>query len=413
MDRFMDRSMTGATNATDATGAIGFVFPTRDRPSDLARTLDALGRLRVPEHSGVLVIDNNSASPAVTPSRLPNGLFVSLIRLDFNAGAAGRNLAIQHLDLASEHDWLVLLDDDSAPSPGTDLAAILESQPPDVAAVTADIHLPNQNRRESGGLPEVPIGCGVAIRAAVFAEIGGYDESFGYYAEEYDLAAKLIAAGHRVAFDHRFRVEHRKADAGRDMNLILARLIRNNGWVMQRWAPERELELELEHLRTRYRAIAEKENAVAGFERGLAELERTIADQPRTPLTPAHWDRFTGLTAARRALAREMVRQPFDRCAITHAGKNERVIRRALAELTIEVVADDGAVPLVIGTMSPGPMLDALDALDALDTLGATNQRVIAPWPEAVTESAAPARSASPVIGVLGSPRSHRAARAT
>jgi hypothetical protein len=43
-------------------------------------------------------------------------------------------------------------------------------------------------------------------------------------------------------------------------------------------------------------------------------------------------------------------------------GKNEWLVRQALAERGIAILPDaDHADALVIGTLSPGPMLDALD----------------------------------------------------
>ena len=61
--------------------------------------------------------------------------------------------------------------------------------------------------------------------------------------------------------------------------------------------------------------------------------------------------------------------------AIVAAGKNEWAVRQALHELGIEVVergAGEGA--LVIGTLSPGPLLDAIES-----TRGEAIP-VVAPW---------------------------------
>ena len=381
---------------------IGYALPTRDRPGELERTLDLLGTLR-DDAGPVVVIDNASNPPARTPRRLANNQPVERIRLGHNEGAAARNRAIEALDT----DWIVMLDDDSAPDPDRPLAPRLENHPPDTAAIMADIHLPAAHgygpRRESGGLPEVFVGCGVAIRRDALLRTGGYDPAFGFYAEEYDLAARLIAAGYRVGFEPRWRVEHRKTAHGRDMDTILARLVRNNGWVMARWAPSDALDAELERVRARYRHIAEKEHARSGYRRGLAELERTLNDQPRTPLTRAHWDRFTGRAAADDAIALALRAEPFDRAAMIARGKNDHIVRAALVSRGIEIVEDDNTCPLVIATLSPGPMLDSLDMLDALDECKDSGRRVIAPWavgPRAVaprpcatvTRSAAQAR---------------------
>lgn len=357
---------------------IGYVIPTRDRPAELARTLAALGSLpgaRAGDH--VVIADNASVSPVRAPARLANGIGVRVIRLGENAGAAARNTAAA----ASDAEWVVMLDDDSAPI-GAAPHAVLERQPADVAAVMADIFLPSAGdgvpRRESGGLPEVPVGCGVALRRGVFVGLGGYDAAFGYYAEEYDLAARLLLAGMRVAFEPGFCVLHRKVSAARDMNVILGRLVRNNGWVAARYAPDDEVDARLAEVRDRYAAIARKENATEGYAAGLAELERTLAAQRRTPMPRGLWDRFTGLSAARGAVRAEAARRGISSAALVLRGKHDWAVAQALREAGVEPTR---GVPgpcdtLVVATLSPGPMRDGVSLL------GATGRRVLAPWTE-------------------------------
>ena len=359
---------------------ITFVLATRDRPAELAQTLAAIAELPNPagQPHELVVVDNASAEPVRCPEELTGGVRVRVIRNETNEGAAGRNVGVR--SASSDSEWVILLDDDSAPIDDGYLEALGE-QPEDVAAVTADITLPDGSR-ERGGLPEVPVGCGVAVRRWAFLAAGGYDHAFGFYAEEYDLSARLLLADRRVVFDPRFRVLHRKTSAGRDMDLILGRLVRNNGWVLQRFCPDDELEARLAENETRYREIAARENATGGFERGLAELRETIGGQARLPMGPALWDRFTGLAAARDAIGAALEGEPFERARIVEPGKNEWAVRTALGELGVKVVDGDGAgdAARVIGTMSPGPMFDAAERL--------ANEpgRVILPWrPSAAT----------------------------
>lgn len=360
---------------TDPT--VCFVVPTRDRPDDLGRTLAGVGRLDV--RGEVLVIDNGSRTPPLVPRSLPNGLDVSLDLLAFNEGAASRNRVIGRTDA----DWVVMLDDDSHPVGGGLLDA-LRGAPDHAGAVSADIRLPNAGTREMGGLPEVFIGCGVAIRREVFERLGGYDASFGYYAEEYDLSARLLLDGYSVRFDPRFRVEHFKSLGGRDMGLIVERLVRNNAWVMQRYAPEPERRAQIRETRRRCRSIAEREGALAGYARGLIELRRTIGVQARRAMPRALFDRFTGLAAAREALRRAHDESAFASACVVEPGKNAWCVERALDELGVRRVERDDAEAWVIGTMSPGPMLDTADRLGG----GGTGRRVIAPWVGAGTRQA-------------------------
>jgi hypothetical protein len=364
---------------------ITYILPTRDRPERLALTLAALGKLKghpvTSSHDPgeVLIVDNASKFPATAPEKLVNGLRCRVIHRATNEGAASRNTAVGGADARSE--WVVMLDDDSYPC-DTGFIRRLGKAPADVAAVSADIYLPGMSRRESGGLPEVFVGCGVAIRRQVFLELGGYDAAFNYYAEEYDLAARMILAGYRIAFDPWFRVEHHKVALNRDMNTIMARLVRNNGWVMQRYAPEEMRRGQIREQRRRYRQISVKENGVRGFGEGLQELRRTIRGQKRTPMTRGQFDRFTGLAYAREALQAAYAQKAFRTVQLVEEGKNGWVVRKALGELGVQVVdaAAGGSVDvLVVGTMSPGPMLDAFERRTLLNPAG-SRERVIAPW---------------------------------
>ncbi|MFM7134509.1 MAG: glycosyltransferase family 2 protein [Planctomycetota bacterium] len=277
---------------------VSFVLPTRGRPAELARTLAALGALPAACAAEVVVADNAGEPPALVPSALANGWPVRLIRRSTNEGAAARNACAHD----AEGAWLVMLDDDSHPLDLGFVGAIRDAEP-EIAAIAGEILLPS-GLHEQGGLPEVLVGCGAAIRRDDFLACGGYDAAFGFYVEEYDLCARLIAAGRRIAFDPRLRVLHEKTGTNRDMDLVLERLVRNNGWTIARHAPDGVRAAALESCVERYRSIAAKEGALAGFARGLAELEATLGAQRRTPLDDARWLRFTGESAARDGLAR-------------------------------------------------------------------------------------------------------------
>src|SRR6185295_2709719 len=137
--------------------------------------------------------------------------------------------------------------------------------------------------------------------------------------------------------------------------------------------------------RTRYRQVSIKENALKGFAAGLVELRRTIRAQKRTPLTRQLFDRFTGLAYAREALQSAFNQKPFRTVQLVDEGKNGWVVRKALAELGVAVqdsglrTKDSGPDCLVIGTMSPGPMLDSFERRTLLSPAG-SHQRILAPW---------------------------------
>jgi len=359
------------------------IIPTRDRPEQLALTLSAVGRLdgaaigRALGDAEVVVVDNASRYPPQPPARLANGMPARMIQAGENEGAGSRNRAARaaRSEGSDADHWLLMLDDDSAPV-DAGFAQVLADAPSDVAAVGAEVAL-GEGSREAGGLPEVFVGCGAAIRRRMFLDAGGYDGSFGYYAEEYDLCARLILAGWRIAYDRRFRVLHRKAAEGRDMDLILQRLVRNNCWVEQRYSPGEVRDRALLRTMDRYFEIADRENASAGFERGVAELVDSLAKQPRREMTQDLYDRFTGAAACRAWLPGLLEKMRVSRVAIVDEGKNSWVIRAVLAESGVREVELRGAPEaLVIGTLSPGPMADAIER-----RMRATGgPPVLAPW---------------------------------
>lgn len=385
--------------AVPARTPFAYVVPTRDRAAMLDTMLRRLGGL--PRHDAeVVLVDNASATPVsdllrdglggAIGGQLANGLQVHVVRSQTNIGAAARNLGAQASDPVCA--WLVMLDDDSWPR-DLEFQRALDACPPDVGAIAGEIFLHGPDsllpRREAGGLPEVFTGCGAIIRRTAMLPreqggLGGYDPSFGFYAEEYDLSARMMLAGLRVMTDRRARFEHAKTPHGRNMDLILSRLVRNNGWVMQRYAPAGVRRAELRRVVTRYAEIARKEAAETGYREGLGELLRSVRAQARTPLSARQWDRFTGKSACRRWLlgawaggvAELGVATGFSSAAIVDEGKNAHVVREVLEEMGVRIVAQEREADVrVIGTLSPGPMWDALGR-----RIGARESGVLPAW---------------------------------
>lgn len=345
---------------------ISYVLPTRNRPTILAETLRALATL--PRHDAELIIVDNASDVSVdAPPRLENGVPIEVLRLPDNRSSAARNAGCERAAAraggrAHDDHWIVMLDDDSSPA-SLEFLPVLGAAPTSTAVVAAEVVLDNadgKRRHEAGGLPEVFIGCGAAIRATVFVELGGYDPAFDYYAEEYDFCARVLLAGMRVQYDRRFIVSHRKVSAGRDMHRIIGNLARNNGLVMARYAPDAIRGQMIEEQVARYGRIAAKENAAAGYERGVRELRERLPHQPRTPLPEQTWKRFSGYAAVAQHLQDCEARPSWGTVAIVEQGKHADVLEQALRDAAIPVTSDaEVADTLVVGTLSPGPMLDA------------------------------------------------------
>lgn len=374
---------------------ICFVIPTRNRPVCLADTMRHLGLLDISSPQGergphyeVIVLDNASAEPVIGfPQRLANGIPVRVVRLNKNLGAAARNIAARGTDAR----WLCMLDDDSYPL-STGFLDAVERCPEDVIAVGAQIVLPD-GAHEDGGLPEVFVGCGVLIRRDRFVELGGYDGTFEYYAEEYDFCARAIAAGWRIVHDARFNVCHRKVAMGRDMNRILHLLVRNNGWVIQRYVPDALVETEMSAMLDRYRTIAKRESASTGYDAGRRELSDSLGTQSRDCVHNARqYARFTGRAAVEDYLPNALRSCGAESVELTACGKGEQIISSVIESAGVEIVAprhDRALRTQVIGTLSPGPIANALATLARpgkvcggdCEEFGQKVRPLIPPWP--------------------------------
>ena len=334
---------------------VSAVIPTRDRAADLARTLTALGRAGEGVRGEVVIADNGSRGGAAAPGTLSCGWPVRVIVLGENRGAAARNAAAE----AARGQWLLMLDDDSAPArPGW--AACLADAAPGTAAIGGDIRL-TDGKREAGGLPEVFVGCGALVRRAAFLETGGYDASFGYYGEETDLCARLIASGWRITHDARLRVVHRRSERGRDIGTIVERLARNECLTVHRYAPGAHRQEWIDRTAARRRTVAEREGVIGSYEQGMAAFREAEESEPRTPLGEAAWDRLTGRAFVRRWIAERLAsgKRAAVRMPAGAPGKHAFVIEEEL-ELagSLEPEAENADV-IVAGTLAPGLAIDA------------------------------------------------------
>ena len=144
------------------------------------------------------------------------------------------------------------------------------------------------------------------------------------------------------------------------MDRILRRLVRNNGVVIHRYAPDGERDWLLEQTLVRYRSIAEKERATQGYEVGARELTEALDRERRTPMDEARWRRFTGEAAARSGADRLAASPTVGPVWVGARGKHDWAIERALRAAGIETVdRADRAGTIVVGTLSPGPAIDA------------------------------------------------------
>jgi GT2 family glycosyltransferase len=189
----------------------------------------------------IIVCDNGSADGSAdhVAAHWPQ---LTLIRLATNIGVAGFNRAAA---LATA-DIILILDDDAWPDPESLYAALnhLRSTPS-----LGGIML--HRRHPATGNPEWPpdglslsgihtdwpdFGCANLVRRECWQCVGGYEEAFFLYRNDTDLALKLKAAGHDVAFNPAWLAWHDSVIASVKSIRWLHLSTRNWIWMSRRHA---------------------------------------------------------------------------------------------------------------------------------------------------------------------------------
>ena len=190
---------------------VSVVMITRNRRDQVLRTLPELAAL--PGRPPVVVVDNGSTddTPDTVERTFPD---VCVVRLDRNAGSAGRNIGVR----AVTTPYVAFADDDSwwAPDALTRASALLDANPR-LAVVAARVLVgPNlmidptclaMARTPLYTAPGEPgrtvlgfIACGAIVRVDAFLEVGGFAGMLGVGGEEQLLAVDLATAGWRLAY---------------------------------------------------------------------------------------------------------------------------------------------------------------------------------------------------------------------
>jgi GT2 family glycosyltransferase len=190
---------------------IGIVVASRNRRELLLRTVAR--HLALSEHPRVVVVDN--ASTDGTAHALACAFAgVEVIRLERNAGGAGRNIGVS----ACETPYVALTDDDAWWEPGAlPRAADLLDANPRLALIQARVLVGADERDDptcvemaasplaaGAGQPGHPlvsfVACAVVIRRAAFLAVGGFRERLAVGGEEELVGWDMAAAGWQLSY---------------------------------------------------------------------------------------------------------------------------------------------------------------------------------------------------------------------
>jgi GT2 family glycosyltransferase len=234
---------------------LSVVIPVLNASRTLPRTLAALAAL-VPAPDEIVFVDNGSTDD--TPARLQAyaasaATKVVVLREPRRGASVARNTGAR----AATGDVVVFTDADCCPRPDwlaalrapfTDAAAgavagRLASTPPRGIVETFSslftLQAPATPARHTrwtpwaGGFPTANF----AVRRDRLAAVGGFDESVAIYGEDYDLCARLYAAGLVIVYTPDAVVEHQHRVALRPMLRQAFGFGRSHAWLMRRHVP--------------------------------------------------------------------------------------------------------------------------------------------------------------------------------
>ena len=316
---------------------VSVVIATRNRVGDLCETLSQLLAFDWVQPGRIFVVDNASADDTVRRVRaeFPG---VRLIERSTNGGPVAKN---DGLDLV-ETNYVLFLDDDSVPRPGSvERSRDYFEKDSQLGAVGFDAVLPT-GAHECNAYPGVFIGCGAMLRMKAVRQVGGLPWDFFMQAEEYDLTLRLMDAGWGVVLRRECVVDHRKTPVSRQSDRTARLDVRNNLLLIARRMPmELVPELAIGWM-TRYFWMLRDNGQLKSFVLGLTEGLVRGAWALVTPFGLGGRRAVSMKTAERFLLSREIrlaLGRTTARVLILGLGKNAVGVIREARRQGVEVMA--------------------------------------------------------------------------
>ena len=218
------------------------LFISFNRKSEVEYNLNLMDSY--PDVNAIIWVDNGSSDGTydIDDSKYKK---VKALRLPENIGIAAYNRGAE----LSDADILIILDDDShvQNSSVRKVNEIFEKQSK-LGALGFRIVLPSTGEVVTDdwkvGDATYFWGCGAAVRAEVWKQLGGYREELFLYGNEYDLCIRIWQAGYRVQYTDKITAYHRVSGMNRTSARLISYSIRNNyHYIMTYFSPKYQKKL--------------------------------------------------------------------------------------------------------------------------------------------------------------------------
>jgi GT2 family glycosyltransferase len=209
--------------------SITLMITTRNRPADLAFTLEKLISLEL-QYLPLIIVDDASDASIVSDELVQQFPRIKVVRNEVQRGLiTNRN----EMALLSKTPYVLSLDDDSCFRNVPDLQGAVEylARHPRVVALqfnNVDINFGEEAVTESEPYRvQTYTGCGHLLKRSVFLEMGGYRKDFVHMSEEVEFCRKAWKSGLEVHMYPKIIVDHRRTPVARFPEKNLYYLTRN------------------------------------------------------------------------------------------------------------------------------------------------------------------------------------------
>lgn len=205
---------------------ISVVIPTYQRPERIRRTLLDFDRVVFPRANYELIVVDDGSEPPLEAAALaaPAGVSLTVLRVPHGGSGAARNAGVERArgeliafladDCEPDRDWLQALATAHSQYPDCALGGgIVHGLPHAACSTTADLLIQYMRSRANANPMQATFFTpnNLAVPAAGFRAVGGFDRQFNPAGEDRDFCARWVESGRRMVSVDSARVLHTHA----------------------------------------------------------------------------------------------------------------------------------------------------------------------------------------------------------